>query len=271
MKLTNQQHNFYDAFGFISFSGLFKAEFDAISAEFNKVWERNNRDHDEKKRSRIIPFADQSEMLSALLDDPRIDELVASVLGPDYNYIGSDGNFYVGETNWHSDSFNDQERFFKIAFYLEPLDASKGCLRVIPGSHRNGEPFAKLLEQQLCQQPGSMGVHGSQIPFTALETRPGDVVCFDQRIKHSSYNGGVRRRMFSLNFSQRWAPERLPDLRKYLLWFAELGLDSPYGETLVRTAGPQRMKHLHQLLDNSSHLADLAASSRATLVGPDRG
>jgi hypothetical protein len=271
MKLTQQQRSFYETFGFISFPGLFKTEIGAISAEFDRIWERNCRDHDEKLRSRIIPFADQSEALSGLLDDPRIDELVASVLGPDYNYMGSDGNFYVGETNWHSDLFDCREHFFKIAFYLEPLDAGNGCLRVIPGSHRTGEPFANVLDQQLCHQPELLGIHGSQIPYVALDTRPGDVVCFDQRIKHSSYNGGTRRRMFSLNFSQRWTPERLPALRKYLLWFAQLGLDCPIGETMVRTAGPNRMTHLEQVLENSMHLVEPAAQARLCLAGPDRG
>lgn len=42
--------------------------------------------------------------LCGLLDDARVDGIFASLLGDDYVYLGSDGNFYVGDTRWHSDS-----------------------------------------------------------------------------------------------------------------------------------------------------------------------
>lgn len=37
------------------------------------------------------------------LDNHKIDGVVSSTLGGDYNYAGSDGNYYVGDTKWHSD------------------------------------------------------------------------------------------------------------------------------------------------------------------------
>ena len=37
-------------------------------------------------------------VFSTLLDDPRIHDIAASILGDDFNYMGSDGNFYVGDT-----------------------------------------------------------------------------------------------------------------------------------------------------------------------------
>jgi len=43
--------------------------------------------------------------LSTLLDDPRIHDVAASLLGDDFNYMGSDGNFYAGDTRWHSDGY----------------------------------------------------------------------------------------------------------------------------------------------------------------------
>ncbi len=46
----------------------------------------------------VATFADRSEYLSGLIDDPRIAGPVASILGCDYNYAASDGNYYVGDT-----------------------------------------------------------------------------------------------------------------------------------------------------------------------------
>jgi len=44
-----------------------------------------------------VPFINQSKYLSSLIDD-----IFASLLGDDYNYLGSDGTYYVGDTGWHS-------------------------------------------------------------------------------------------------------------------------------------------------------------------------
>jgi hypothetical protein len=56
----------------------------------------DHKPHDGTARSCIVPFIDQSEYLSSLIDDPRLDGIFVSLMGGDYNYIGSDGNFYVG-------------------------------------------------------------------------------------------------------------------------------------------------------------------------------
>ena len=138
MQLSPEQLAFYETFGFLAFRGLFAAEIDAVSAAFESIWADSGRTHDHLKRSCIIPFVDRSDYLSGLIDDPRIDGVVRSVLGEDYNYTGSDGNYYVGDTVWHSDQHLEAPyHSLKIAFYLDPVGADDGCLRVIAGScHR---------------------------------------------------------------------------------------------------------------------------------------
>ena len=37
----------------------------------------------------------------------------------------------------------------KIPFYLDPLTRDTGALRVIPGSHRVGEPYADTIERDI--------------------------------------------------------------------------------------------------------------------------
>ena len=110
MTLSEQQLTFFETFGYLVFPGLFADEADAISDEFERVWAEHGgghhgRPHDNTRRSALLPFIDQSGYLSALLDDPRIDDVASLLLGDDYNYEDSDGNYYVGDTNWHSDGY----------------------------------------------------------------------------------------------------------------------------------------------------------------------
>jgi hypothetical protein len=107
LQLTTQQAAFMETFGYLLFPGLLRDRIERILEEFEAVFAargggHDGRAHDAAARSCIVPFIDQSEYLSALLDDPRVDGIFASLLGEDYNYLGSDGNFYVGDTGWHS-------------------------------------------------------------------------------------------------------------------------------------------------------------------------
>ena len=163
-NLSEQQMGFFRTFGYLSFPELMADRIDEIDREFEAVWAahgggHNGRPHNEKARSCIVPFIDQSEVLCSLLDDPRILGIASSILGDDFNYVGSDGNFYVGETGWHSDGARKPEdpMHIKIAFYLDPLTRDTGALRVIPGSHHFGDGYADTLSEQTRKQSRTMG------------------------------------------------------------------------------------------------------------------
>jgi hypothetical protein len=275
MRLSEQQLTFFDTFGYLAFPGLMVDCIDEIIREFEALWEshgggHHGKPHDGKARSCIFPFIDQRERLCALLDDPRMVGIAASLLGDDFNYMGSDGNYYAGDSGWHSDGFEENYRV-KIAFYLDPLTRSTGCLRVIPGSHVRGDRYADRLQEQIGRSHELWGIHGRDVPALALETRPGDVVCFNQNLKHASFGGSARRRMFTLNFARRFPEERLQALRDYCAHHARFWTDHLYGEALIRTAGPQRMRHLEQVMANDAHMAELARQARERMEEPSRG
>jgi len=208
--LTEQQLARFQTFGFLAFPGLLGDRVERITQEFEAIWAangggHNGRAHDGSARSCSVQFIDQSAYLSTLLDDPRIQGIAASILGDDFNYMGSDGNYYVGDTQWHPDAGGMLPGYhlIKIALYLDPVRKDSGCLRVIPGSHR--EPFHSAL-RPLQQHRGEtpvypFGATGEQIPAYPLESDPGDVVLFNQALWHASFGGGNRRRMFTLNFT----------------------------------------------------------------------
>ena len=257
MGLSEQQMRYYRTFGFLKFPGLFADEIATITDRFEAVWAASGRNHDYLKRAMLVPFIDQDEYLSDLLDDPRIDETAEAILGDDYNYGSSDGNYYVGDTRWHSDKEPlDTIESFKMAFYLDAVTGSTGCLRVIPGSAFGGDPFAAALHEAVPFSSNSRpeefwGVAGNEVPGYPIESNPGDVLLFNHKVKHSSWGGGDRRRMFTLNFQQRVNREDLPFLQKEILAQAEQrndGSHGPYGDAMLRTADARRMKHLEQRL-----------------------
>lgn len=166
LQLTPQQLAFMDLFGYLVFPGLLNDRIDRIIDEFEGVFTahgggHNGKPHDGTARSCILPFVDQTDYLASLIDDPRIDGIFSSLLGEDYNYLGSDGNFYVGDTNWHSDTdWSGKMRgkppriFYKMALYLDPVTATSGAvLRVIPGSQHYGDTFAEALQASLRTSP----------------------------------------------------------------------------------------------------------------------
>ena len=162
-------------------------------------------------------------------------------------------------------------RHLKLAFYLDPITRDTGCLRVIPGSHKVGDAYAQALQQQVLKSQEFLDLPGSEIPAVALETQPGDILCFNHNTKHASFGGGKRRRMFTINLCQRYPEERVPDLRNSLKAFSRYWVDRVYGETMVRTAGPERLRHLEQVMANDGHVAELARQARETMAEPSRG
>ena len=282
MKLSSQQRTFFETFGYLGFPGLFADEADAITAEFERLWAEHGgghhgQAHDYQQRSALVPFIDQSEYLSALLDDPRIDDVASELVGDDYNYAGSDGNFYVGNSRWHSDGYaRSKYRNIKFAFYLDPVGRDSGCLRVIPGSHHRGDDYAEGLQDIMSSQRAwtmadRVGVSGQEMPAVALETKPG---------RRADVQPGPQARILR----RRNPPAHVHHQRVRALCRGGLGraasghrararfwIERAYGEAMIRTAGPKRMRHLEQRLANDDHLPELVRRARQEMSEPSRG
>lgn len=278
MRLSEQQVRYFHTFGFLKFPGLLRDQIPEIEAAFEDIWKErggghNGKPHDGLLRSCIVPFIDQSERLCQLLDDERIVGIASSLLGDDFNYHSSDGNYYVGDTQWHSDGWRPPEGYLyiKMAIYLDPLTRDTGCLRVIPGSHHPGDWFSDTLQSELRKSDDLYGVAGKDVPAIALETTPGDLLLFNHNTKHAAFGGGSARRMFTMNLSPRYRDEDLPLLKESIATRARFWIDRAYGEKMMRTAGPSRRRHLEQIMNNDGHLAELSRRARETMPEPARG
>ena len=269
-KLSQHRLDFFDTFGYLAFPGLFNDCIDKIIEEFEDIWVKSGRTHDKINRSALIQFPDQSKYLSSLLDDHRIHDIASSICGEDFNYFTGSGNYYVGDTSWHSDGYNQRPvKSIKLAFYLDPVTKNSGALRVIPGSHRNKEAFGDLLESHLTSD--IFGMTGDQIPAVALESNPGDVLVFNHRIKHSSWGGSDARRMFTMNFTERYPNHLIADLKDFLSGEARFFLDRMHGTEMIKTATPERMHHLEQVRENDTHMADVVKELKKTMKEPANG
>jgi hypothetical protein len=276
LKLTDQQLTQFKTFGFLAFPGLMQDRVDEIIREFEAIFAARGgghagKPHEGKQRSCIVPFIDQSPVLSSLLDDPRIHGIASSLLGDDFNFMPSDGNYYSGDTGWHSDGWHKETVHVKIAFYLDPLTRDTGCLRVIPGSHKIGDAYAEALQKEIYGSQEFWNLHGRDVPAMALETKPGDILVFNHNTKHAAFGGSGWRRMFTMNLCQRYPEARIQELRDYLNGVSRFWVERAYGDIMMNTAGPQRRRHLEQVMANDGHIAELSRQAKAKMAEPSRG
>lgn len=269
-SLTPQQVHFFNTFGYLLLPQLLKPEIEEITAEFEAVFRDRGIVHDTTKRTSVVPFIDQRTRLCALLDDPRIEGAVASLIGDDFNYVGSDGNYYTGDTGWHSDGFHTVGTYLKVAFYLDEVGADTGALRVIPGSHQvalkgNWDGLNAGRSESL------WGIAQRDVPAVPLTSRPGDVLVFNHNIMHAAFGGGTQRRMFTMNCCRHCTtPEEVADLESYIASHARFWIDHMHSDLMRSSATPQRMRHLEQVIAHEGDLARLSAQARAESAEPSR-
>jgi ectoine hydroxylase-related dioxygenase (phytanoyl-CoA dioxygenase family) len=259
---------FFETFGFLRLPGLLADDIGWISDEFDAIWsDRTDIRHDGSHRT-IYPdaFLNASPVLAQLIEHPLLSAITEEILGPKIAYYGGDGNYYAGDTGWHRDVFRipDGEegktivRHIKIAFYLDPLTASTGALRVIPGSHHLGDRFAQQLREYVANgstdlgEDGStdLGVSSADIPALALPVAPGDILMFDHRIMHASFGGGPVRRMFAMNLFEQCDTNRQRELTARLFrMYGSQGMPYFFSENVTRNAPAERLRRLEPALE----------------------
>ena len=274
-KLKKNQIDFFKTFGFILIEGLFLDKIEDIINSFEEVFEqqtkKQKRDPFNNERKCIPQFIDSHEYLASLIDDERIINIGECILGENFNYMGSDGNYYNSNTSWHSDGWGSNILHIKLAFYLDHLKHNKGCLKILPGSHHIHDKYSNDLDISFKKKNSYLKKLGAEVPSISIETEPGDLICFNHNLKHSSYGGGKNRRMFTINLSQRYPDENLRDLKDYINKGSRFWIDRAYGDIMINTASKKRMKHLVQVLENEEELKYHSMLARKKMKKPANG
>ena len=110
-----------------------------------------------------------------------------------------------------------------------------------------------------------------EVPSIVVETDPGDIVAFWHNTKHSAFGGSVRRRMYTMNFYEHVPDDRLEDFQDTLAHEGRFWIDHILGETMLSTAGSERMVHLRQVIENDFKLKEEHARMRQERSEPSRG
>jgi len=196
--LTEQQVNHFKTFGFLIFRQAFSPdELKTIHAEFEHALTSAYRHapFDGTRRHWVRTMGPETPFFASLLEDPRFCEASEQLYGKDVLGVVSDINRFVGDTEWHPDHHVDPTKDcygVKFGYYLEPVNANSGALRVIPGSHK--DPLHTELRQNVSQ----FGLDVCDVPAYVCESAPGDVIAFDVRCWHASWGGSNNRPMCTL-------------------------------------------------------------------------
>ena len=267
MTLSSQQCTFFQSFGYLILPGLLTDEMNWIIEEHHNVFEKNGVVHDGTKRSFLVPFFDESARLCTLFDHPNVVGVLSSLLGDDFNYVGGGGNYYSGDTNWHDDGGHRVGGlvFVKFHIYVDPLTRETGCIRMIPGSHLEGEWREQLQKVRLQAFSEDLGIGGNDVPCVAAETKPGDVVVLNHTTYHASFGGGQARRHLDLNACSRARTDaEFKDLDKFVKiieGFKQQKETTGEEDMILSTASPERMRHLKQVIEREKHLRNAAVES----------
>ena len=258
MELSQQQLNFFHTFGYLLIRQVFSgSETSKIIDAFE--WSIQNcvdgPEHDGSSLTMFPGPIEHHEDLCALMDHPVVLGLIGGVTGEDFYYAGGDGNYYTGDTHWHPDGRWGKLLATKTAFYLDPLTADSGALRVIPGSHRP-DHFICREKININDSMNLFGIPPTEFPSSiVITTDPGDVVIFNHDLYHASFGGGQRRRMFTMNCTikpktaeeeelvARYFRAHTPGSNNYV---TGAGM---YYPRLIETADENRMVHMERPME----------------------
>ena len=245
--------HFFQTFGYCVIRHLLSEEIDEIGVEFDRLMGLRQTLDAEGKPARTLHWQalDSSPVLSALIDNSKVIGIFDALLGSDWQYFGSVANHYTGNTGWHTDDFSFHDKV-KIAIYLDEIGPGRGGLSVIPRTH---VPSLDVVELQLDvgMSEAALGISQAQVPSTTISTEPGDVIVFHHNLMHSSWGGGDKRRMLSINAHARYDDEEL--LLENVLRAARFRHPSAYGPFMNCATMPMsRRIHLEQMLRHDDQL-----------------
>jgi hypothetical protein len=240
VMLTPQQVQYFHAFGFLVIRNvLTPQDLEPIGQEFEIGMAEAEADHACRgagEREQLVwsnlhpdmPFA------TGLLEDARCAGVAEQLFGPDVVGLTSGASHFAGtQSPWHPDTQDKNLFGFKLAFYLQPLDADSGALRFLPGSHK--APYYDDLFEVLWPNGDTTGHHVNvpDYPAFVCRTNPGDAVAFNFHVWHASWGGSTDRRMVSLQYQKDpTTPDEEASIHKHVQTneqvMEEFGRDGPF-------------------------------------------
>ena len=253
-----QEKVHFDTFGFIIKRSLFSP----------KEMEMFSRWFDEGCDAKCGPFVGAGQMgypglgihegfCHHYLDNPCIMDTLDNLMGEGFQLVASDAQRHGGNTSWHQDTAIPMEAgkeieylMLKVIMYLDDHSDGPGCLWLLPGTHRRGygEALRAMTTKGNPIDADALtpaGVPPMDIPGAiATNTRPGDIIFFNQKLGHSSWGGQPGRRFLGITFggkpTEDWQVEWLVNHGEQWKHSCSNETNTQFPEHLVKTAGPRR-------------------------------
>lgn len=199
--LSDQDREMLASCGALRLRAALLPEIGELEVGFERAWAGRERRR-AGGRQAAAQFLDLDPSLAGLRSHTLINHLQAElVAGTTLAQVASTGNLHAGDTPWHVDGVGIAGPQIRVNFYLDPVRRGKGCLLVVPGSHR----FAGLQMAGPVDRPAILPLpnwYDGSIGSIALESDPGDVIIIDRRVIHAALGGHHRRRMFNLDLAE---------------------------------------------------------------------
>lgn len=201
----------FTAFGFLPLPGLLtRGEAMAVREELERIGrERGQTPGAGQPGGRIRGAAAAGERVRALLLDDRVYGVPAKILGHDFTCQGSDAEWRAGDTPWSGGGGVERNPIaaIRVIFFLDDLDRTGGCLRVVPGGHRAvleamdsrwiGVPdYLFPLRNRSRQDLLPWGIGPQEVPHLPLPSRLGDAFVLAEDLPRAAFGAeGVRRQL----------------------------------------------------------------------------
>ena len=237
--LTELQKHEFETFGFLLLKDFIPRDemqiyIDAFDETMTKAnggvpWDREPEQHHVRAFYQYNPT-----IYHQMLDHEKINGVVEDLLGQDYAFWAAEGWHRWGGTGWHHDSVAPEgQTHLKFTFFLEPVGADTGALRMLPCSH-----FLPM-RQRMEEWYGGMGVgdYANWPASVTLESNPGDAVIFNIKTYHAAFGEKADRRVIYINYIQH---PQTPQEQDYII----SNYDSIYTPELFEDATPKRMRML---------------------------
>lgn len=163
----------------------------------------------------FVGLAARSDLFRQVAREPRLLNVLETILGPDIEFLSDKVVFKTTDVDygspWHQDwPYWKGAHKISVWIALDPATPENGCLKMLPGSHRQaarhdgaapqGEGFTLRLRPEAVAEDRAVFVPAA----------PGDAIFFHDQILHASFPNRSGRDRWALISTYRSAAE--PDL-----------------------------------------------------------
>lgn len=195
-------------------AGELKAEIQRVLGEVRRELESSGKDPAALSHSGVyVGLAARSPCFREAVRDPRLLDVTETILGPNLAFLSDKAVFKSGETDfaspWHQDwAYWHGSHKLSIWVALDDVSPENGCLKVLPGSHRQFVEHAKdAVEGRFGNRLEPGAVDESRAVTAALEA--GGAVFFSDLTLHASHpnTSGRERYVWIPTYRDATAPE----------------------------------------------------------------